>query len=376
MKIRELNSIDELNSLAAVWRSLLQQTPNASFFQSLDWLEAYWSHFGGDQQLRVLVVESEHQVVGILPLVRKKESTRLGELSFLTYPMDYWGSFYGPIGPRPFEILAEGINYLSEKGTQRDVLELRWVADDQGQCEHTYEILKLAGFSPTASHLDSTAVINLPETWEDYLASRTSKWRNNLRRWQRKLNELGEVTYFRFRPQADSSADPGWEHYEECLRIAEASWQGNSTTGTTLTHQEVSAFLRDAHRAAARAGCVDINLLLLDGRAIAFAYNYVFQGHIFGLRIGYDAAIPCKGVGNLLYAKTIEESIRRGDWRYDMGPRHIEIKRSLMTDELPVYRLSCYNSLSMRQQIMRLKRCWDNRQTELVEFPGGEAAKN
>ena len=106
---------------------------------------------------------------------------------------------------------------------------------------------------------------------------------------------------------------------------------------------------------------MDLNLLCLDGRAVAFAYNYVYQGHVFGLRIGYDASLPSKGAGNLLYTMVIQDSFARGDWRYDLGPRHLECKRALLTGVMPIYRLSCGKSWSMRQQLLLWKRQWDAR---------------
>ena len=202
-------------------------------------------------------------------------------------------------------------------------------------------------------------MINFVGSWEDYLATRKSKWRNNYRRWQRQSGKLGELTHVRFRPEAGENTDPRWDYYDECLRIASTSWQGSSLTGTTLTHDKVAPFLREAHLTAVRRGCADLNLLCLNGRAVAFAYNYVFDGHVFGLRIGYDPTIKCKGAGNLLYTMLIEDSFRRGDWRYDLGPRHIDCKRGLLTDVMPIYRLSCGDTWSVRQQLLIWKRRWD-----------------
>jgi len=156
------------------------------------------------------------------------------------------------------------------------------------------------------------------------------------------------------------------QYYEECLRIAAASWQGESSTGTTLTHDVVAPFLKEMHQVAARCGGLDLNLLYLEGRAIAFAYNYFYAGHVYGLRIGYDQTIKCKGAGNLLYAKMIEDSFQRGDWQHDLGPRHMQCKRAIVTDVMPVFRISCYKAGSVRQQLLRLKRQWDGRGAEPV----------
>ena len=368
LQVQELHSIDALKRIATTWHSLLAKTPEASFFQSLTWLQIYWKHYGAGQDLRVLLIKNNQEPLGIVPLVRKSEKTKVGLISYLTYPLDYWGSFYGPISAYPETVLAAAVDYLKHKGLGKDVLELRWLSGEGGQCEQAQAALQSVGFKPILTSLDASAVINLPNTWDEYLASRSGKWRNNLRRWQRKLKEHGEVTYKRFRPEAGGGDD--YLHiYDECLRIAKVSWQSSSSNGTTLTHQEVAAFLKELHEAASKAGCVDVNLLKLNGRAIAFAYNYIYQGSVFGLRVGYDSSAPCKGVGNILYAKAIEDSIRRGDWRYDLGPKHLGIKRPLMNAEVPSYRLSCYQSRSVRQQLMRMKRCWENRQLEQQPVP-------
>ena len=55
-EVIEINRIEDLAPYRLIWNSLLPQTRGASFFQSLDWLESYWRHFGQEQKLRVLIV--------------------------------------------------------------------------------------------------------------------------------------------------------------------------------------------------------------------------------------------------------------------------------------------------------------------------------
>ena len=371
MNICEVQTIDRLQDYRSVWQSLLLETPCANFFQTFDWLEAYWRHFGVEQQLRVLIVTEGDAVTGILPLVLRTEQTKVGSLRFATYPMDHWGSFYGPIGANPDAVLAAGLDYLCSQQSDWDVLEPRWIGAESGECERVEALLSAAGNSPIRSELDATAIIDLQGSWDDYLASRDGKWRNNTRRWERQLSKLGEINHKRHRPDADYEVDAGWEYYEECSRIAARSWQASSTTGTTLTHESVSAFLRDVHLAAAKCGCLDMNLLQVDGRAIAFTYNYAFNGNVFSLRSGFDPYCPVKGAGSLLYVKTIEDSFRRGDWQYDLGPRHLKCKRKLLTHVLPVYRVSCFKRWSLRQQLIRIKR---NLEAAPLALNQGEAA--
>ena len=326
----------------------------------------YWQHFGEGQRLRTLVMTERGDVTGILPFVVRPERTRLGYVRFATYPLDHWGSFYGPIGADPYAVLDEGLEYFRATRADWDVLEPRWIGAQPNECALLENLLRSKGHAPLRGSLDCTSVVDLDGDWKSYLASRDGKWRNNARRWERQLNQLGDVTHFRYRPELGEEADPGWQYYDECLRIAASSWQGSSTTGTTLTHDSVSRFLRDVHVAATNCGCLDLNLLRIDGQAVAFTYNYAFRGKVYSLRSGYDPACPVKGAGSLLYVKAIEDSFRRGDRQYDLGPRHLECKRKLLTRVLPVYRITCFKRWSLRQQLMRLKR---NLQRDAEESP-------
>ena len=111
-RIIEINDLDSLAGYRLLWNMLLRQTPGASFFHSLDWLETYWQHFGHDQRLRVLVVYAAGEPLGILPLVVRNEPMRLGSVRVLTYPLHDWGSFYGPIGPNPTATLIAGLGHV------------------------------------------------------------------------------------------------------------------------------------------------------------------------------------------------------------------------------------------------------------------------
>ena len=101
-RVIEVNDIHELAHYRLTWESLLAQTPNASFFQTLEWLTVYWQHFGDGCRLRVLIVQVHGKTIGILPLVVRKEQSKVGQLRVLNYPLHDWGTFYGPIGPEHY----------------------------------------------------------------------------------------------------------------------------------------------------------------------------------------------------------------------------------------------------------------------------------
>jgi CelD/BcsL family acetyltransferase involved in cellulose biosynthesis len=359
MSVEEINCLAALSQYRQAWQQLLRSTPRATFFQTLEWLEIYWRHYAADQKLRVLVMASEGQIEGILPLVVRKETTRAGSLRFLTYPLDSWGSHYGPIGPQPEAILRAGLDHLRRTPRDFDVLELRFVAEGSAAAM-TESAHADCGIPAQCSEMVATAVTDLNGTWEQYLAGRTSKWRNNFRRWERRLHQRGRLEHVRYRPvgAAQGDADPRWDLYDACESLARRSWQtiDNQSSGTTLSSESIRAFLRDVHESAAALGCVDLNLLVLDGEPVAFTYNYYYAGRLYSLRIGYDASLARDGAGNLLYAYIIKDSFERGDLEYDFGPGSLECKQYLCSRMEPRFRFSYYPTTAWRAQLVRLKR--------------------
>jgi len=357
-RVDEYGDLSSLAALRSDWQELHRQTPNADFFQSFDWLETYWRHYGDAQRLRVLAVRKSNQLIGIVPLTILREPSRLGRLRILTYPQGYWGSFYGPVGPQPREALAAALKHVYRTSRSWDLLDLRFAPPRDMDAAHSFDEMAAAGFVADSRQTDSATIIDLPRSFDDYFNSRPKKWRVNYRRWLRRLDELGDVCFVRHRPGgvALGDDDPRWDLYDDCESVALRSWQHNSATGTTITHAAVRPFLREMHATACAAGTADISLLYLDGRPIAFLYAYAYQGRVFGLRCGYDESASRDGLGNILYLSMFEDSIARGDTTIDLGPGSLAAKAVLATRVVPIYRHTYGNPLTCRGLAWRAKR--------------------
>jgi CelD/BcsL family acetyltransferase involved in cellulose biosynthesis len=356
-RVVEINSLEQLAGLRLLWNLLLSQTREATYFQTLDWLESYWLHHGQRQQLRVLIVFSGDRPIGILPLTVLHESTRLGTLRVLTYPLDGWGTFFGPIGPNPTATLCGALRHVQEALRDWDLCDLRWVdvqGIDAGRTNAALHSTELLG---TRKPWAEAAQIELTGDWDTYWLSRKPDWRREVERCRRRLAEQGELNYVRYRPEGSSHGDddPRWDLYDVCEELARRSWQGSSTDGTTLSHASVRDYLRDAHRTAAEAGGVDLNLLLLGGRPAAFAYNYHYRGNVYGLRAGYDQNVAA-GAGTVLLRQMAEDSCRRGDYRIDLGPDSLDYKRPWATRIQTSSHYPYYAPEKLKAQAVRAKR--------------------
>ena len=359
-RVIEVNAIDELAGYRLAWDALVAQSPHSNYFQTLDWLASYFRHQGRDCRLRALVVQSCGKTIGFLPLVVRTEATKVGPLRVLTYPLHDWGTFYGPIGPNTTATLLAGFGHLRRAARDWDVLELRWIDEDLVDRGRTARALQAKGLSAYRSAWSTTAIIDMETSggWDAYWASRTTKWRTNVRRNERRLAELGAVRHVRYRPLGSryGDDDPRWDLYETCEYVSLQSWQGASNTGTTITHQTVREFLRDAHETAARTGGVDLNLLYVNDLPVAFNYGYHYQGHLFGLRMGFDRSRGADGAGSVLLCRMIQDSFARGDRLFDLGADYLDCKRPWRTRLANSYRYSHYPAGISRAQIIHAKR--------------------
>jgi CelD/BcsL family acetyltransferase involved in cellulose biosynthesis len=357
VEIVEVNDIEQLAQYRLLWNSLFAGTPNASFFLTFDWLDTYWRHFGHDQKLRVLIVYAAGAPIGILPLCVRSERYRVGRVRVLTYPLDNWSTWYGPIGPNPASTMLAAMQHIRRTPRDWDMIELRWVADEGMQGGKSARAMRVANLFSEKQQYQWTSLVDLPATFDEFLAGKSQSLRRQFRRTLRDLFNEGRAEYIRHRPlpAAEGDGERRWDLYAMCEAVAQASWQSHVVHGNTLTHERVRDYFHAAHVAAARLGMVDVNVLTFEGRPAAFLYGYHCNGNVTALRTGYDASIS-GGIGSALMLRTIEDSCARGDRTIDFGPGEREHKRRLRTRTESTFRLTYTPIDSWRSQAVRLTR--------------------
>ena len=358
IEVREINHIEGLGEFRAAWQALLAQTPAASFFHSLEWLECYWKHFAAGQRLRVLVATENRQPVGILPLVVRTESTRVGRLRFLTYPLHDWATFFGPIGPNPSATLIAGLGHVRRTPRDWDLLDLRWVDAEHTDLGCTERAMVQAGFHPWRQKWDRSSHIELSDTWQAYWQGRAAAFRRNIERLERRIAQQGKAELVRYRSEGDrgGKVDPRWDLYDTCVALARRSWQGESGDKTNLCHARYEEFFREAHWSAAGIGAANLCLLYVNDEPAAFTYNYQWRGAVYGLRRGFDPRFKLLRPGLVLQKMMLEDGHRRGDRSYDLGTGSHESKLAWRTSVRTNYRFTFFPALVFRAQLLRWNR--------------------
>ena len=276
-----LKSTTLRNSLTIGWRGIRCSPPRRallSFSHSTGWI-----HTGGIlgtiRSCGCCLVYGGGEPIGIVPLCVRREAYRVGQVRVLTYPLDNWSTWYGPIGPNPATTMMAAMQHFRRSPRDWDMMELRWVADDGVQGGRTARAMRVANMLSEKREYEVTSLVDLPGTWDEYLARKSPSARRHFRRIMRTLSADERVEYIRHRPLRPAKAKA--IRAGICMPCANRSrWPVGSRSvdhGNTLTHDRVREYFHATHAAAARVGMVDMNVLLADGQPAAFLYGYHYR---------------------------------------------------------------------------------------------------
>ena len=229
----------------------------------------------------VLVVRADGRPLGILPLVVQRESTRVGRVRTLTYPLHDWGTFYGPIGPNPTATLLAGLRHVAPHAVAI------------GTC------WTFAGSTPTAATgggpsgpWSRPACIPTRKPGTSPRASKSPALGRSIGAAGRRNGgttssvaaaawpNWAKCPFLRYRPAgaAAGDGDPRWDLYDACVDAGRGEvGKAAPSTAPRSAARVCQLPARHPRRGRPRRRRVDLNLLLLDGRPVAFAYNYVYR---------------------------------------------------------------------------------------------------
>ena len=354
LHVREINQLTELAPLRETWNRLLAATPRYSFFQTLEWLETAWSHYP-QQRLRAVIVERDGEVIGIVPFCVRTESRRVGSVKVLTYPLDDWATFYGPISAQPQVVIRAALRHILKTPRDWDLVDLRYV--DQAAVEYMTigETLRADETRVFVRPRMEVRFCSMADGWEAYANSRSRNWRRQMRRDVEMLEKHGAVELVRYRPAAGGTGRDARtaEIFETCEQIAANSWQADAASQSTLSSPRVRDLLFELHCQAASLGMLDTNILTVGGKPVAFNYNYVAEGRTYGLRAGFDPTAEMEHCGQILLYKMLEDSFARGDEEYSFGPGRQAYKDRFATGMRCAYTFRTYSTATLKSRLMK-----------------------
>jgi CelD/BcsL family acetyltransferase involved in cellulose biosynthesis len=155
--------------------------------------------------------------------------------------------------------------------------------------------------------------MKLGEQWREPGGGLSSSRRSALRRARRRAEASGEIAIELARPapgEVDALLD-------EAFAVEARSWKGSA--GTAVSHDpRLERFYRHYAGALAERRALRVELLRIDGAAVAMQIAVEWQERIWLLKIGYDEQHAAASPGQLLLAESVADAARRDLAAYEL----------------------------------------------------------
>lgn len=321
---------EEFGRLQAEWEGLLSLCPRPSPFVHpafhRAWGDAFLGGPGAPQRLLWSVRQGE-RLIGVAPLLSDDGRVALaGDPSVC----DYADVVCTPGYEEAF--LAQVLTRVPERCQTVDFWGLR---EDSPTLAALERAAHATGFE-VRRELEAVApVVDLPGSWEEYLARLSKKDRHELRRKIRRFAALGGGTQVR-------TITGGAELAQGAHILRELMAMSRQDKLEFLRRPQMETFFARLIEEMDAAGLVRLYLLDLDAQPVAAVLCFVSANRLYMYNSGYDPSLAPYSVGLVSKAEVIRDAIEQGyecvdflrgdeSYKYDLGAHDQRIYRCVLT---------------------------------------------
>ena len=311
--------------LLPIWENLLRQSRYASPFLTPLWSQVWLKHFGTDLELKTLLLRSSGEEplgLGIFSHSQNGEN-RIALLG----SKDVWDyrDLVLPSGKEK-EALALLARWAAEEPWGE--LDFSGISEFSPTMEFLPALLRSSGFQVTRDVEEVAVYLNLPPSWDDFLAQLNSKDRHELRR---KMRRLEREANFEIEEGVGENLAERLDAFLNLHRKSRKDKAEFMTPGMETYFREI------AHRFQER-GWLSLPFLRVEGRDIAAYFLFRYGGIEYVYNSGYDPEYSRLSPGIVLAAHCIGQAIERKlrvfhflrgqeDYKYRLGGKEEKIWR-------------------------------------------------
>jgi CelD/BcsL family acetyltransferase involved in cellulose biosynthesis len=307
-----IESWESLDSFREEWSALASESDN--IFWTWEWQSLWWRHFGRGRPLMLRALrDEERRLIAIYPwYLARRSPLRLAR--FLGHGHGDW---FGPIcRSADREAAARGLPRALES-IGCDVFlgdhvpaQAAW-ADDLDA-----KVLRRMGYP----------VLRLATTsWEEFLASRSSNFRQNIRRFQRKYGNQHDVRFRRCTDPSRLHAD-----LDTAFQLHKMSLAGHRECGYCGSSER---FQREFAELAMARGWLRLRIMEIDGVPVGALHHYRFNGIEFAYQGGRDPSWNHASVGFAIEVEAVRSCVEDGAREYRFLDGNEDYKYRFATED-------------------------------------------
>lgn len=312
--VRIVEDEDGLLALGDAWRRLEAALPGMTVFQTHRYQCTWVRNFALTRRLVVVVLHDGDEVIGIAPFqvsLVEMHGRELRQLSFLGAPweVDRPGFLFVRWPVECAEAAAEALL------ARRRLWDFAWFHEQEpGEpaLESFCAAMVRGGLLHGRTPSSRCPYLRFEGTWPQLLATKSQKFRKNLKAARRKLESAGKLAY----ETCSGDAERLQGLLLEYAALERRSWKARAGIGAAQSVEHLRFYLHLASEFGA-AGEFTVRCLRLDGRMIAATFGLTHRRRYYSLHIANDAEFAKHSAGTYLEALELEECFGAGLDEYD-----------------------------------------------------------
>ena len=332
MHLTTYDNIDALRELEPEWNDLLERSYSNRIFSTFEWQITWLEAYQPDEIWVIACRDKDGRLIGIAPwFIQVRPEERVVRSIGCVDVTDYVDLIVDTEWIEP--VLQIFAAQMIEQTARYDRINLCNIPEGSPTLDHFATRLRDCGFETEMEFQEVCPVIELPDSWEGYLAQLDKKNRHELRRKIRRAEgETQSLTWYIAGPEHDINAE-----LEAFLELMAASQQQKQEFLSDPRNRSFFHLLTERMHAR---GWLQLNFLVADGVRVAAYYNFDYAGNIQV----YNSGLQTSQYGHIspgivLVAYNIRYAIEHGRRQFDFLRGNEEYKYRMGAKDTRVFKL-------------------------------------
>jgi len=314
------------------WDQFLKKTEVSSPFLTYGWQKAWLETYGKQNKILVLVIKYDEEIVGICPLIEVKrmgfkmvELVGTGKSDWLDIPVV-------PLHRK--RVLKKIMQFLVQEIDNWHLINFRDILADSPSILCLEEVCKELKICARRKKRTVSPYLQINMDWNKFLQSKSAHFRTKLKYHKKKAQKAGKE----LKIEKISQMDKDYSILNTMEDVESKSWKVSSGN-PKITTRIGKEFYKRICEYLSRKGYLDIWIATLDGQAIAFLLNIVYQGKCYHYNGTFDQRFTNISPGLILHSEAIESAFDTGLTEYDFLSGDEPYKYKWCRDRRDIYQM-------------------------------------
>ncbi len=273
LAVDEIETRESFHSCRQDWNCLLETSGKFTPFLTHEWFASCIAGFSDARELKIAVIKSDARLEAIVPLWKSREKIRgidVRKIGFISCPDTPFADLIA-LEVNRADALTTLFRWLTKtSGRTWDVMSLECIPTDSPNLSALISLLKAQRkpFFLKRTAISPYIPINCP--WEEYLQTRSPKFRKTRRNIINRFERLGNATVECHTQNITDAV------LSDFYRIAQHSWKQDRGIAVT-SRADVRSFFETLTRFSMQAGWLLLWLLKIDGCARSHGVRFDFR---------------------------------------------------------------------------------------------------